>query len=124
MAPQGLDSNDPTASFESDHLKFNTENRIPNQNEIRVGVIYARRAIDGTNRNQTELGGGDKLWNWGQIRGGATGITYIDNPQQIGTVPPFLGDPKWTVRVSDDKEGCVIEDTSSGKPEIRMKSKR
>jgi len=109
--------------FESEHLKFDTTNRPPKrisatEGEVRIGVVYGRRQLPGI--IATELGRNDKLWNRGQIT-----RDQISNPQQVGTVPPLLvPNSKLVIRVSDDKEGCVIEDTSSGKPEIRMKSTR
>jgi len=109
----------------NDHFKFDTSNRPPkklsaNEGEVRVGVVYTRRQYTATLIG-TDLGLGDKKWNRGQIVVG----NEITNPQQVGTVPPLLApNSKLVIRVSDDKEGCVIEDTSSGKPEIRMKSTR
>ncbi len=102
---------------EDDHFNFDTSNRLPKLKEIRIGVVYKRRIAAGTTR--TEIGLNDKLWNYGEVSGSG----QIGNPEQVGTAPPFT-DPgsKLIVRVSDDKEACVIEDTSTPEGEIILRS--
>jgi len=90
-------------------LWLDNGNDPPSRGAIRIGVTYARRKY--TTAYATEmLADDDSVWLY-------SNITPADNSQgrfQVGTHPiPRDAGSKLMVRVSDNKESCVIEDTST-----------
>lgn len=87
-------------------LWLDTGNEPPEALVIRIGVTYARW-LESDMSHITEIGGSLTGWSTTQFRAGRSTGT-----QQLG-IGPVFSDQGYLVRVSDDKESCVIEDTST-----------
>jgi len=101
-------------------LKFDTSNRLPKPSELRVGVTHTRengrtpfpRIAD------TEIHTGG-VWHHGKFnhaheayQGIPWGFGAVMS--QLGTHPlPLEPDSNLVIRVSSDREGCIIQDTST-----------
>ncbi len=97
------------AATDGSDLWLDRSNDPPEVKIIRIGVTYQRNDQYLPQNYLTELNA-NKTWNYGQLqnRGAATGR----GKQQLGThLPPTSSD--LIVRVSNDQESCVIEDTST-----------
>jgi len=89
-------------------IQFDTGNEAPDVATIRIGVTYVRQGERYAPAYQTELNP-DGTWNSGRLNNFGTHSGKGD--RQLGTNSP----PTTTnliVRVADNKESCVIYDTS------------
>jgi len=96
------------------HIRFDNSNDPPRLGEIRIGVTYAREKQTGPAFATEMQAEATPVWFFPNIN---TEMNSNGEPHggfQVGThsIPRDAGS-KLMVRVSDNKESCVIEDTST-----------
>ncbi len=103
-----LESGNGSPATDGSDLWFDNSNEPPGVETIRIGVTYARFKFGG-GAHATEFRVNSPIWEYTQTNSPARVAQF-----QVGTHPiPKDAGSKLMVRVSDNKESCVIEDTST-----------